>query len=290
MKFSELPRPFIIGVISDVDVDSCIRTVKLGEFDGADAFQWELHKFKDFPPSKEQMRDVISSTTKPVLTTNRRPKIGADSGKKRRMSEEERIKLQMDALDAGAICFDMEMDTFDPWTLWDETRRNKEWPRLRDIPIDPQDFPHECSFDKEAIKKQTAVIEQVHSTGAEILLSCHTLVRTMAEGALKIGKELENRGADMVKIVVRNDDFHDLCNTLKANLILKEKMEVPFKLMSQGEPSKLGRVLFPMFGSAWAFCQQDLIPSGFHYRPLISTMKFILQNVDWRPNWEKHFK
>jgi len=284
MKFTELPRPFIIGVISDGDVDHCIRTIKLSEFDGADGFQLELHNFKDFPPSKAEMKDVISSALKPIWTTNRRQRIGKP------MSEEGRIRLELDSLDAGAVCIDMEMDTFDPWALWDESRRDEEWPLLHDIPVDSKDFPHECSFNAEAIRKQKGVIEQVHAVGAEVLLSCHILIRARAEGILKIGKEMENRGADLVKIVVRNDDFYDLCDTLRANVLLKDNMKVPFKLMSQGEPSKLGRILFPMFGSAWAFCQQDVRPGGFEYRPLISTEKFILQHVDWRPNWAKHFK
>lgn len=288
MMFTELKKPFIVGVISDGTTDRCIRTIKLAEFDGADGFQLELHGFKDFPPSKQQMKDVIGSTIKPVWTTNRRRRLSND--RVRKQSEEERIKLEMDAVDAGAVCIDIEMDTFDWWTLWDEDRRRKEWPHLQDIPVDTKDFPHECCFNKEAIEKQRRVIEQVHSVGAEVLLSCHVLVRTKAEGVLKIAKELENRGADLVKIVVWNDNFYDLCDTLRANVLLSEKMNVPFKLMSQGEPSKLGRVLFPMFGSAWAFCQQDLRPGGFHYRPLISTEKFILQNVDWRPNYKQHAK
>jgi len=290
MKFTELARPFIVGVISDGDVDSCIRTIRLAEFDGADGFQWELHNFKDFPPSKEQMRDVISSTIKPLWTTNRREGRDRGLGAIKIMSEEERVKLQMDALGAGAVCIDIEMDTFDPWDLWSEEKRKREWPRLMDITVDPKEFPHECCFNKEAIEKQKRVVDQVHSVGAEVLFSCHTLVRTRTEGILKIGKELEDRGADLIKIVVRNDNFYDLCDTLKANVLLSENMKVPFKLMSQGEPSKLGRVLFPMFGSAWAFCQQDLRSGGSHYRPLISTERFILQHVDWRPNWAQHLK
>lgn len=283
-------RPFIVGVISDGDVDNCIRTIKLGEFDGADGFQWELHNFRDFPPSKEQMRDVIESTTKPIWTTNRRPKKSVISPPERRMSEEERIHLQLNALDAGAVCIDMEMDTFDYWALWDEARRKAEWPHLRDISVDPHDFPQECCFHGQAVEKQIGIIEEVHSMGVEVLMSCHVKVMTTAKGALKIGREMEERGADLAKIVVWNDDFYELCDTLKANVLLAEKLKVPFKLMSQGEPSKLGRAIFPMFGSAWAFCQQDLRPGGFHYRPLISTMKYIMQRIDWRPNSNRHSK
>jgi hypothetical protein len=285
LRFSELSRPFIVGVISERTIEEGIRTLKLGEFDGADCFQWELHKLEDFPPSKEDMRDLFSSTNKPIWTTNRRgvkphtPKM-----------EEVRMKLQIDAIEIGASGIDMEMDTFDHWLLWDQKRKQKEWENLHDIPVNKKDFPHECSFNKDARDKQLEIIDTVHSLDAEVLMSCHVLVRTTDNGILKIVNEMDNRGADLIKIVVRNDDFYDLCDTLRANIMLKENTDKPFKLMSQGEPSKLGRVLYPMFGSAWAFGQQDLLPGGFHYRPLISTLKYILQHVDWQPNWEKHFK
>ena len=59
MKFTDLSKPFIIGVVTDGDVDTCIRTIKLGEYDGADGFQLELQGFKDFPPNKEQMKDIV---------------------------------------------------------------------------------------------------------------------------------------------------------------------------------------------------------------------------------------
>ena len=289
MKFTELPKPFNICVISEGDVDSCIRTIKLGEMDGADGFQLELQNFKEFPPSRKQMRAVISSTTKPIWTTNRRNRSGGVPQKKQQ-SEEERMRLQITALEEGAVCIDMEMDTFDHWALWDDTRKRDEWPRLKDIPVDSNDFPKECSFQDEAIKKQIEIIDEVHSRGAEVLMSCHVKVVTTSQGVLRIGHEMERRGADLAKIVVWNDDFYQLCDTLKDNVLLAEKLKVPFKLMSQGEPSKLGRALFHMFGSAWAFTQQDLRAGGFHYRPLTSTMDFIMRRVDWRPNWERHPK
>lgn len=290
MKFTELSRPFIIGVITDGDVDSCIRTIKLGEYDGADGFQLELQGFKEFPPTKEQMKDIICSTNKPVWTTNRRPKKGVPVHPNRLVSEDKRMQLQLDALGAGAACIDMELDTFDHWVLWDESRRKSEWPMLKDIPVDPKDFPQECCFQGAAIEKQRKIIDRVHEVGGEVLMSCHVRVRTTQAGSLRIGREMEARGADIAKIVVWNDDFYDLCDTLRDNVYLKEKMEIPFKLMSQGEPSKLGRAIFAMFGSAWAFCLHDLSPGGFHYRPLISTVKYIMQHVDWEPNWERHRK
>ncbi|MGD0804883.1 MAG: type I 3-dehydroquinate dehydratase [Candidatus Bathyarchaeia archaeon] len=281
MKFTELPRPFIVGVISDDDVSHCVRSMKLGEFDGADGFQLELQGFKGYPPTLKEIREVVSSTTKPVWVTNRRRPTSAES-------DEDRVNLMLKSVEAGAACLDMEMDTFDPWRLWQKERIERELTRLRGISINQSDLPRECSFDEEATRKQMEVIDKVHSMGGEVLLSAHLLIRTTTEGVLRVGEELVRRGADLVKIVVWNDSLYDLSDTLKANVALSERLKVPFKLMSQGEPSKIGRVVFPMFGSAWAFCQQDLRPGGFDYRPLISTEKYILQHVDWRPNWALH--
>ena len=286
MKFTDLPRPFIIGVISDGDVDHCIRNMKHSEFDGADGFQLELHNFRSLPLSKQKLKDIIGSTTKPIWTTNRRSKI--DRQQRRQIDEHARIQVELDALDAGAQCIDLEMDTFDPWYLWDTHRRQAEWSQLHDIPVNPDDFPGECCFNEDAIREQCKVIDHVHNVGGEVLLSSHILVRTRTEGIVRIAKALEQRGADLIKIVVWNDDFYDLCDTLRANVVLSETLETPFKLMSQGEPSKLGRAIFPMFGSAWAFCQHELRPGGFHYRPLISTEKYLLQHLDWQPNWLQH--
>lgn len=288
MKFTELSRPFIIGVISDNDILHCVQTIKQSEFAGADGFQLELHNLQSSPPTKQELKDIIGSTIKPVWTTNRRSK--ADRQQRRKVDEHARIQVELDALDAGAQCIDLEMDTFDPWFLWDSDRRATEWPHLKDIPVNANDFPGECCFNDDAIREQRKIIDHVHNAGAEVLLSCHILVRTRTEGIIRIAKELEQRGADLIKIVVWNDDFYDLCETLRANVALSEMLDTPFKVMSQGEPSKLGRALFPMFGSAWAFCQLDLRPGGFHYRPLIATEKYLLQHLDWQPNWMQHAK
>ena len=233
MKFTELPRPFIVGVISDDDVTHCVRSMKLGEFDGADGYQLELHGFRRYPPTVKEIREVVSSTTKPVWVTNRRRFKSAEQ-----VSEENRVNLMLDSIEEGATCLDMEMDTFDPWRLWDAERWKSEMVRLRGISVEPEDFPRECCFDEEATRRQKEVIDKVHSIGGEVLLSCHLLVRATPEGVMRVGEELVRRGADLVKIVVWNDTLYDLCDTLRANVMLSERLKAPFKLMSQGEPSK----------------------------------------------------
>jgi arsenate reductase-like glutaredoxin family protein len=179
MKFTDLSRPFIIGVISDNDAAHCIRSIKKSEFAGADGFQLELHNLQSSPPTKRELKDIIGSTIKPVWTTNRRSK--ADRQLRRKVDEHARIQVELTALDAGAQCIDLEMDTFDPWYLWDSDRREVEWSQLRDIPVNSDDFPGECCFNEDAIREQKKIIDHVHNVGGEVLLSCQVNLQNLDE-------------------------------------------------------------------------------------------------------------
>lgn len=275
MKLTELNRPFICAVITDMDVASCIRTMKLAEFDGADAFELDLHCLEPFPPTKKDVANIVGCTSKPVFTVNRR------TPKTKPQGEDGRMRLQVDAFEAGTKGFDMELDTFDPWTEWDEAKAKWQMEHLKGISLDPDVMPREVSFDAEAERKQMSLIDDLHSRGGEVMLSTHIIVRMKPEGALRVGKLMEKRGADLAKIVALNRDMYDLLDTLACNVTLKKELKIPFKMMSHGQPSRIGRVIFPMFGTSWVYCQETLLPGGFHHQPLVSTMRFILQHVDF---------
>jgi hypothetical protein len=42
VKFTELKRPFICTIISDQSPADCIRTIKLSDYDGSDAYEMNL--------------------------------------------------------------------------------------------------------------------------------------------------------------------------------------------------------------------------------------------------------
>ncbi|MEM3046694.1 MAG: type I 3-dehydroquinate dehydratase [Candidatus Bathyarchaeia archaeon] len=274
LKLTQVNRPFICAVITDANVDACIRTMKLAEFDGADAFELDLHVLQPYPPSKQDVKDIVGCTSKPTFTVNRR--VGG-----RPQSEDERVKMQLDAFDAGTVGFDTELDTFDPCTQWDAAKTKHQMEHLQGISLDPDVMPLEVSYDPEAERKQMRLIDDLHARGGEVMLSTHILVRMKPEGALRVGRLMEKRGADLAKIVGRTRDMGDLLDVLACNLALKKELKIPFNMMSHGQPSALGRVLYPMFGSSWVYCQQTFVPGGFHYQPLVKTMRYILQHVDF---------
>ena len=271
-KFTELPQPFIVGVINEPDPENCIKTIKMSEYDGANAFDLYLHSLEKKYRNKEDLKAIISSTTCPVLTLNYRWNFKGLID----ITDEERVKEHILALEAGSAGMDIEADLFDvvpgplPWT--------KE---AFEYSTNDSSLPRELSFDKKAVDRQKKLFKEVQQAGGEVLLSAHTRVPLTAEKILKIGKELESRGANMTKIVAVCRHVEDVLENIKGCIALKKELKIPFQLQGHGEHAKVLRVINPMLGAMLVFCHQTFKPGGFHDQPLIRAMKAIFDNTAW---------
>jgi 3-dehydroquinate dehydratase len=283
-KFTELPRPFIVGVISEPDPENCIKAIKLSEYDGAVAFDLYLHSLEKKYLNKQDLRTIFSSTNCPVLTLNYRWNLKGLI----QITDEERVRQHMLALEAGSAGMDIEADLFDevpgpvPWT--------KE---AFEYSTNDSSRPRELSFDKKAVERQKKLFKEVQQAGGEVLLSAHTRVPLTAEKIVKIGKELEARGANMAKIVAVCRNQEDVLENIKGCITLKKEIKIPFQLQGHGEQAKVLRVINPMLGAMLVFCHQTFKPGGFHDQPLIRAMKAIFDNTAWinvtRPLEEEKF-
>lgn len=256
-KLTSLERPFICATIWEDNKEEVMRAIRESELQGADAFELDLLQLYG-KLNFEDLKDIISTTSKPIFTTLRRKDAW---GRRFNGSEEERINYQIKVFELGTVGFDIEADTFDP------NKGQIEWTENED-----------------AIKKQIKIIEEIHAMGGEVVMSCHkfdTLVDQ--ESALKIGKAMESRNADIAKIVGRAHSYEDLIETLKTIVLLKKELKIPFVHVSMGEYGKLSRIFGAMLGSCLVFCQHKLNPKGpLWHLPLITTTRFALTNIDWR--------
>jgi hypothetical protein len=110
VKLTELPRPFICCVlIDDPTPDHLIRTIKLAEYDGAQAFDLELQGVDEAHRSPQALRRVFESTTRPNFTVFRRYRLAGDTLEERASLDETRTRVQLELLDAGSV-------GFAPWT------------------------------------------------------------------------------------------------------------------------------------------------------------------------------
>ena len=278
MSFRDIPRPFICGVlIDDPTPDGVIRTMKLAEYEGADAFDLELQSLDPEFRSPAALKPLFDVATRPIFTVYRRYSLRGSNLVYAESNEETRMQAQLDLIDLGSIGFDMELDTFDPRPgPSNATEAGKRYSYDRDSP------PREVSDDPQAIDRQMRLIEATHRRGGEVLASAHTLTRLSPAGALAIGRIAEARGADAVKIVQFCASDEDVVESLESTVLLKCELKIPYVMMAMGEYGKLNRIMAPLLGSMLIFARQDYRPGGFLDQPPIRAMKAFYGNADFR--------
>ncbi|MDP7167511.1 MAG: type I 3-dehydroquinate dehydratase [Nitrospinota bacterium] len=271
-KFTEIPQPFICTILSDSNPTDSIRSIRLSDYDGTDAYEMNLMMLRKEFLNEKDLRYVFQSTVKPIIVCHYQWDYEAPLD----MGEEERFELLLNAVRWGASGIDLEADAYDP------SSGPPEWSEeARAYSLDRSSKPRDWTTDPAAIQRQREIIEEVHRLGGEVLLCAHTRVHLSVEEAVSMAKEMEARGADIAKVVSVNTNYEDLLDSMRATLEIKNALGIPFIMMSHGEHSKIGRVVCPILGSMLAFCTQPLSPGGYPLQPPISAMKAAWENIDW---------
>lgn len=102
--------------------------------------------------------------------------------------------------------------------------------------------PGELTMDESAIERQKALIDRIHAVGGKVLMSSHTKRVMCAEEVLQYALEQQKRGADIAKIVSQADTAADEVEAMRAILLLREKLSIPFLYLVGGECKILRRV------------------------------------------------
>lgn len=256
-------------MIYDDTVASAVRTVRKGTRDGANAFELNLPRLGYPPP--EGLVPIFQATDRPIFTSCRRAPFtdvyGPSPHLPREMPDDERMVRQLDALAYGSAGIDMELDTFDPHPA--PVPGSPEMLTLSRSPGPPAEVTEQPA----AIGRQRAIIDQVHTAGGEVVMSCHAARVLSRADAMRIAALMTSRGADLVKIVGVTRACEHVVDLLGTTLALKAVTHVPFSMMSVGGASRIGRFLGPMFGSSWAFGQARRSPGGFDQMPLVRELR-----------------
>ena len=140
--------------------------------------------------------------------------------------------------------------------------------------------PEELTEDTEAIEKQMNLIQKIHASGAEVLMSSHILKFTPAERVLEVALEQKRRGADIIKIVTGAESMEQQIENLRITDLLKRELGAPFLFLSGGE-SSLHRKLGIKLGCCMALCVYEHDHLSTAPQPLLSTMKMIRDTIDF---------
>ena len=166
--------------LRELNVEDNINTIRNAIYDGAEAFMLHLEKLEECYHNKEDLRKLFNyAADKPVFSVNYR------THRRPNKTDEELVEGQLIALEAGAEVLDIFADLYCP--SFDE-----------------------ITYDEEAIRKQKELINKVHELGGKVMLSSHTFRFLTCEETIKHLKELESRGADMVKIAVTASSKEEL--------------------------------------------------------------------------------
>ena len=241
MRLSQIPAPAVAGCVREQTVKAAIAEIKNCYYDGADMIDLHLSCMED--TSEAALKKVISSTRLPVLALNYDQNFDRT---RMHQSEEDRVASLLRAVEAGAAGIDMQGYTFHAPSESGFYGENKYSFTANN--------PEEVVTDPVIIEKQCALIEKVHSMGAEVLLSCHPGVVMNTEQVVELVRFLKERNPDIIKIVTKAITPADCDEAVRTMLVLKREFDFPISYHANGKAGVPSRLINPLLGGQIVFC------------------------------------
>jgi len=236
--------PLLTCMVQADNPDRIKELIDLSRPEGAEAFGMQFCKMKEEYRNKKTYRELFEyASPLPVYVTNYRS--GGNKGKSDELLAEELIELA----ECGATLCDVMGDYFDA-------------------------CEGELTMNKDAIKKQIHLIDELHGRGAEVLMSSHVHKFTPAERVLEIALEHERRGADICKIVTGAENTEQQIENLRIINLLKENLKIPFLFLAGGECRILRRIGGSL-GCCMYLCVHEYDELATKSQPLLRDMKIL---------------
>ena len=250
MTFLNGEKPMITAMIQCHTADDCVKKIKKSLQAGADAFGIQLCQLYLNERSDDHLKKIFAACDgKPIYITSYHLRESEN------LTEEECVELLLRGLKCGANLCDVRGDQFDIC---------------------------ECQLteNEEAIKKQKDLIDTIHRFGGEVLMSTHDFRTLTCDYVVSVAKEQLHRGADIIKIVIKNDDPDSLPEAIKTIIELK-KLNKPFLFLDLGACAKIIRRVGPSLGVCMYLSVDEYGELDTPEQPLISEVKYIRDNIDF---------
>lgn len=266
IKLSQIPAPAIAGVIRERTPMTAIAEIKNCIADGADMIDLHMSCLENY--DVDTLKKIIASSRLPVLALNYNSTMDWSP---LNLSEEERIETFLNAVEAGAAGIDMQGYTFHA--------PSKKGFCGEDKYSFTKGNPKEIVTDPEIISKQCALIEKVHSKGAEVLLSCHPGIPMTSTQVVELALFLEKRNPDIIKIVTSATNEDEMLESVKAMTLIKKEVKTPVSYHANGAFGRLSRILNPILGGQIAFCVDRFTASSTMEQLDLKTAKLVVENM-----------
>lgn len=241
-SFLSYEKPLLTCMVQASNPDRIKALIDASIPEGAEAIGMQFCKLKVEYRNEKTYRELFAYTDLPIYVTNYRNHI-SNIGKSDDVLAAELVELA----ECGATLCDVMGDYFDA-------------------------CEGELTMNKEAIKKQIRLIDELHGRGAEVLMSSHVLKFTPAERVLEIALEHERRGADICKIVTGAENTEQQIENLRIINLLKENLKIPFLFLAGGECRILRRIGGSL-GCCMYLCVHEYDELATKSQPLLSDIR-----------------
>lgn len=247
--FLKCDKPLLTAMIQLPTAEECISKITASIESGADAIGIQLCRLRREYRTKETLTKIFDACQgRPIYVTSYR--FGESEG----MTDDECAELLFLALECGATLCDVVGDYYD------------------------EGAENQISQTDEAIKKQKALVDEIHRRGGEVLISSHTERDLSVEENIELAKKQIERGADVIKIVNIVDKKENLHRQIESIQKIVAMTDKKLLLLASGEGQQL-RYVGPNFGVCMYLCVEKHDPIDTPEQPLISVIKPIRDNM-----------
>ena len=240
-------KPLITCMVQAKTVDDTLKLVRDAAYDGCDAYGFQYENFTDDLRTDANLRTIFSQMDgKPIYVTNYR----------RGKTDDELAAGLFQMLSCGATLLDVMGDYYCP-------------------------TPGELTVDADAVRRQMALIDEIHARGGEVLMSSHVLKFTPAEEVLRIAKAHEARGADISKIVTAAETEDEELENLRITALLRRELRIPFLFLSGGSHCKLHRQIGPALGSCMWLTVHHYDSCATRSQPILHAVRAIADHLSY---------
>ena len=244
-SFAKPDSPLLAAVIRQRTPKEAIAAITNAQYHGATGIDLHLSCLDDEYKNTKSIEEILKFCKIPVMALNYNHRIDYSTYSS---EEESRVALLKMAVDAGVSCIDMQGYTFD---LESKNSFRQEYQSLGYSFT--KGNPKEIVCDEAIIEKQMKLIDDCHSAGCEVLLSCHPNVYLNPDEACDLARFLEKRNPDVIKIVCTSNSEEQLAESFMTMVKLKKAVSCKVSFHLNGEMGKLSRIVNPVLGGHLIF-------------------------------------
>lgn len=252
--FFNYEKPILCAMVQCKTPEDCIKKIEDSIAEGAEALGIQLCKLERQYRTREILTEIFSACKGlPIYITSYRK--GASDG----YTDEECADFLLFGLDCGLSVGSMMLCD----VIGDLYGRSPYY---------------ELAVEESAVRRQKALIDEIHRRGGYVLMSSHTLKDVSTEESVMIAKAHVERGADIIKIVNRAESAASIPNHIAAIQKITAMTDKKLLLLVSGE-GQIVRYIGANFGVCMYLCVAYHNELDTKEQPTLARLKPIRENL-----------